>query len=372
MIAIDQTLHANQLNFSGGPGALPQAVLDEVQQSIQCVPETGLSILGISHRSDWFEQVVFELERNVLSLMGLGSDYKVLLLQGGATQQFTMVPMNFLGRHDGAHADYLDTGYWSAKALPDARIQGDIRVAWSGRSENYARLPEDHELLLSPSASYLHYCSNETVEGLQFNRVIGLPGVRRVCDMSSDFLSRPGQYDQFDLMYAHAQKNLGPSGVTLVVIKRELLEQVPKGLPSFLDYREQARANSILNTPPVFAIYVVLLATQWIRQTIGGLDAMGEINQSKAACLYRVIDQSDGFYRCRVAHDDRSIMNVAFSLPDPGLQAHFLAESALLGFSGLAGHRSVGGLRASLYNGLELAAAEHLAEFMSDFAQRNG
>lgn len=372
MFVMDQQLHANQLNFSGGPGALPQLVLDEVQQSIQCVPETGLSILGISHRSDWFEQVVFELERNVLALLGLGNDYKVLLLQGGATQQFTMVPMNFLGQHAGAHADYLDTGYWSAKALPDARTQGDVRVAWSGKSESYGRLPSDNELELSSTASYIHYCSNETVEGLQFNRVVGLPGVRRVCDMSSDFLSRPGQYDQFDLIYAHAQKNLGPSGVTVVVIKRDLLDQVPQGLPSFLDYRAQSKANSILNTPPVFAIYVVLLATRWIRESIGGLGEMGAINRAKATCLYEAIDASDGFYTCRAARNDRSIMNVAFTLPNPGLQTRFLAESALLGFSGLAGHRSVGGLRASLYNGLELAAAEQLAEFMREFSRRNG
>jgi phosphoserine aminotransferase len=356
----------NAMNFSGGPGALPESVLREVQQAIMEVPEVGLSVLGISHRSDWFAGVVEELETNIRRLLGVGNDYHVLLLQGGATQQFSMVPMSLLPP-DGAPADYLHTGYWSGKVLPSARREGPIRVAWSGEPDGFRHLPSDEELALNADAPYLHYVSNETVEGLQFHRLLGHDHVLRICDMSSDFLSRPVEAQRFGLIYAHAQKNVGPAGVTVVVVRDDLLEDAPQDLPDFLDYRSQARAHSILNTPPVFAIYVVLLVTRWLMQEVGGLAAMAAINQQKAARLYEVLDESHGFYSGRAAKQDRSLMNVAFNLPDQALEQRFLAEAQAAGFSGLKGHRAVGGMRASIYNAVTLEAVEQLADFMDRF-----
>lgn len=364
----------NRLNFSGGPGALPETVLQQLQQAIIAVPEVGLSVLGISHRSDWFAAVVAELESNTRRLLGVGENYHVLLLQGGATQQFSMVPMTLLRgtRHP---ADYLHTGYWSGKSLPEARRQGPIRVVWSGEAEGFRRLPTDDELDFAAEAPYLHYVANETVEGLQFHRVLGRDDVPRVCDMSSDFLSRPIPAGRFALIYAHAQKNIGPAGVTMVLIRDELLaraadDAVHDDLPGFLDYRVHAATHSNYNTPPVFAIYTVLLVTRWLLGEIGGLAAMEVINRNKAERLYRVVDGSDGFYRGHAAPADRSLMNVAFRLATPELEQRFLAESQAAGFSGLAGHRSLDGLRASIYNGLTLAAVDKLADFMEDFRRR--
>jgi phosphoserine aminotransferase len=360
----------NQLNFSGGPGVLPESVLQQVQQSIHAVPEVGLSILGISHRSDWFLSVVNELQANIRQLLGLPQNYHVLFLQGGATQQFSMVPMTLLHGKTQA-AEYLHTGYWSSKVLPEARREGPIRVVWSGESCAFNRLPQDEELRFSPDAPYLHYVSNETVEGLQFHRVLGRDDVPRVCDMSSDFLSKPEDFSRFSMIYAHAQKNIGPSGVTVVVVKDELLRDVPNNLPGFLDYRTQIAANSIYNTPPVFSIYVVLLVTRWLRDEIGGLAAMDKINTKKANLLYQLIDRSDGFFHARANPADRSKMNATFTLPTPQLEKQFLASASEAGFSGLNGHRSVGGIRASLYNGLQLAAVEKLVGFMDDFRKRH-
>lgn len=367
--------HANNaLNFSGGPGVLPAPVLEQVREAILAVPGVGLSILGISHRSAWFAEVVHELENNIRVLLGLPDDYHVLCLQGGATQQFSMFPMALL-RHRTHAADYLHTGYWSGKALPEAAKEGPIRVVWSGESGGFHRLPSDNELSFNPEAPYLHYVSNETVEGLQFHRPLGLDSVPRICDMSSDFLSAPGDYTQFSAIYAHAQKNIGPAGVTLVVIKDRLLDQIPADLgdriPGFLDYRRQIAAHSILNTPPVFAIYVVLLVTRWLRDEIGGLGNMDQLNRRKAAVLYERLDQSEGYYQGHAQPADRSRMNVAFRLANRELESHFLTSAQQAGFSGLEGHRSLGGLRASLYNGLQLPAVEKLADFMEDFRRKN-
>ena len=356
----------NALNFSGGPGALAQSVLQQVQEAIQEAPGAGLSILGVSHRSDWFAAVVAEAEANVRMLLGLPADYRILFLQGGATQQFSMVPMSLLSGSTRA-ADYLHTGYWSGKALPEARREGPVRTVWSGVDCGFARLPTDAELDFAADAPYLHYVSNETVEGLQFDRVLGRDDVPRICDMSSDFLSAPGDYERFALIYAHAQKNLGPAGVTVVAVKEALMAGMQRDLPGFLDYRAQADAHSIYNTPPVFAIYVVMLVTRWLREDIGGLAAMDAINRKKAALLYRALDDSDGFYRGRAARADRSRMNVAFNLPDAATERAFLQQAEAAGFSGLAGHRSVGGVRASLYNGLEIDAVAKLVEFMEGF-----
>lgn len=359
----------NHLNFSGGPGALPEQVLQQVQQAIQEVPEVGLSILGISHRSDWFAAVVTELEQNIRALLGLTDDYHVLFLQGGATQQFSMIPMTLL--HNAKQpAEYLHTGYWSGKVLPEAEKEGPIKVLWSGSDSGFSRLPTDQELSFTTDAPYLHYISNETVEGLQFKRILGRDDVTRVCDMSSDFLSMPCDANRFGLIYAHAQKNIGPAGVTVVIVHKSLLQDVPDGLPGFLDYRNHVNAHSIYNTPPVFAIYVVLLVTRWLRDEIGGLEQMGQLNQQKAALLYQVLDSSDGFYRGRADKADRSLMNVVFNLSDAEMEQQFLQAAAAVGLSGLAGHRSVGGIRASLYNAVTLSAVETLAQFMVDFQNR--
>uniref|UniRef100_Q47HE1 Phosphoserine aminotransferase n=1 Tax=Dechloromonas aromatica (strain RCB) TaxID=159087 RepID=Q47HE1_DECAR len=356
----------NGLNFSGGPGVLPESVLQQVQDSILAVPEVGLSILGISHRSDWFATVVAELEDNVRQLLKLPKNYHVLFLQGGATQQFSMLPMALLAGKTHP-AEYLHTGYWSGKALPEARREGPVRVVWSGESCGFGRLPADEELDFHADAPYIHYVSNETVEGLQFHRVLGRDDVPRICDMSSDFLSAPGDFERFSMIYAHAQKNIGPAGVTVVVVKDELLKDAPDNLPGFLDYRTQIEAHSIYNTPPVFSIYVVLLVTRWLRDQIGGLAAMDAINTRKAETLYQALDESNAFYAGKAARADRSKMNVSFNLPTPALEAEFIASALAAGFSGLAGHRSIGGIRASLYNGLELSAVEKLADFMANF-----
>ena len=360
----------NSLNFSGGPGALPECVLAQVQESIAAVPEVGLSILGISHRSDWFDSVITELEHNIRGLLGLPSDYHVLLMQGGGTQQFSMVPMTLL-RGKAQAADYLHTGYWSGKAIDEARREGPVRVLWSGEGDAFRRLPEDGELPFSPDAPYLHYVSNETVEGLQFQRTLGRDDVPRVCDMSSDFLSVPCEAERFSLIYAHAQKNIGPAGVTVVLIRDELLRDLPDDFPSCLDYRKQAAAHSNYNTPPVFAIYVVLLVTRWLMREIGGVPRMAQLNRAKAALLYDLLDGSDGFYRGWAAPHDRSLMNVSFNLSSPEAERKFLDEALAAGFWGLAGHRSVGGVRASLYNAVTLPAVEKLAGFMDDYRRRH-
>jgi phosphoserine aminotransferase len=360
----------NQLNFSGGPGALPASVLIDIQQAIMEVPGTRLSLLGISHRSDWFSSVVRELEDNVRNLLGLKSNFHILMLQGGATQQFSMVPMTLL-RGKSHPAEYVQTGYWSSKPIDEARREGPVRVLWSGQDSGFNRLPSDNELAFSENASYLHYVSNETVEGLQFHRVLGRDDVPRVCDMSSDFLSRPCEAERFSIIYAHAQKNIGPAGVTMVLIRDDILETANSDLPDFLNYRTQINAHSNFNTPPVFSIYVTLLVTRWLLHEIGGLERMDSINQQKAAKIYQYLDESGGFFQGRANPNDRSLMNAVFELPSPDLETKFLAESSHAGFSGLAGHRAIGGIRASIYNALSLSAVDRLLNFMADFQRRN-
>lgn len=356
----------NSLNFSGGPGALPENVLSQLSEEIIKVPGLGISVLGISHRSEWFAEVISELEDNIRALLGLNDKYHVLMLQGGATQQFSMVPMTLL-RGKSTAAEYIQTGYWSGKAIPEAKLEGPIRIVWSGESTSFKRLPTDDELYFSPDAPYMHYISNETVEGLQFQRVLGRDDTPRICDMSSDFLSKPCEFERFSLIYAHAQKNIGPAGITVVVVRDDLIEHSSGELPSFLDYKTQAKAHSNFNTPPVFAIYAVLLVTRWLLNDIGGLKYMDQINRRKAELIYGLIDESDGFYQGRANTADRSLMNVVFKLPKPELERRFITESQAAGFSGLSGHRAIGGLRASIYNAVTIAAVEELVNFMDVF-----
>jgi phosphoserine aminotransferase len=367
--AMEAAMLRNARNFSGGPGALPESVLRQLHEAIICVPEVGLSVLGISHRSDWFAAVVAEAEYNMRSLLGVDETFHVLFLQGGATQQFHTIPMAFL-REGGAPAEYLHTGYWSGKSL-DAAAGRRGRVAWSGKEGGFKRLPEVRELALSAEAPYFHYVSNETVEGLQFHDVMGRDDVPRICDMSSDFLSRPFDAGRYAVIYAHAQKNLGPAGVTIVMVRDDVAQGIAEDLPSFLDYRTHIAAHSIYNTPPVFAIYAVLLVTRWLLHEVGGLDRMAGINRRKAGLLYEALDSSDGFYRGHADPAHRSTMNVAFNLASIELEKRFLQDSADAGFSGLGGHRAIGGIRASLYNGVTPQAVEALVGFMQDFRERH-
>lgn len=360
----------NHLNFSGGPGALPESVLNATQGAIMNVPEVGLSLLGISHRSDWLRNVLDETEDNLRNLLSIPKNYHVLFLQGGSSLQFSMIPMNFL-RGNRKIAEYIVSGYWSIKSVPEARKEGQMQVVWDGRDSGYKRLPNAEELVLSSDAAYLHYISNETVEGLQFSYLPSKSNVPIICDMSSDFLSQPIPIEPYALIYAHAQKNLGPAGVTVVLIRDDLVEKIPPGLHTMLDYRTHIKSKSIYNTPPVFALYVIMLVTRWLRKDIGGLAAMAEINQSKAATLYKVIDSSE-FYRGHAVRENRSLMNVAFRLADPDLEPFFLKTAVENGFYGLDGHRSIGGLRASLYNAVTQSGVEALAAFMLDFQQRYG
>jgi phosphoserine aminotransferase len=357
------------LNFSGGPGALPEQVLLEAREAIVRAPGTHQSILGISHRSDWFKNILQESEDGFRALLNIPSNYHILQLQGGSTLQFSMIPILLLRGKQKA-AEYLRTGYWSAKSIPDARREGQVRVLFDGESSQFTRLPHEAELSYGPEAAYFHYVSNETVEGLQFHHMPGLNSVPRICDMSSDFLSRPFDIRDYSLVYAHAQKNLGPSGLTLVILKDDLLKDAPDNVHSMLNYKNHVEMRSIYNTPPVFAIYVTLLVTRWLRNTIGGLEKMAAINERKATALYDLIDSHPGFFENPVAKKDRSLMNVAFRLPSLKLEQTFLSEASHAGFYGLEGHRSRGGLRASLYNAVTEEDVSQLLEFMAGFHSR--
>ncbi len=359
-------------NFSAGPGALPEPVLRSAREAMEEVPGVGLPVLGISHRSRWFREVLDEAEEHLRVLLGLPDNYRVLFLQGGSTQQFSQIPMTLL-RGAARPAEYLHTGYWSGKSIPEARREGPVRVLWSGEAEGFRRLPADEELGLSADATYFHYISNETVEGLQFHRLPGRDDVSRICDMSSDLLWSPVEIRRFALIYAHAQKNLGPSGVTVVLARDDLVEATPRDLPSALDYRLHAEARSIYNTPPVFAIYVTMLVLRWLRRDVGGLAAMRAINERKADRLYGVLDELGDFYRGRAARADRSRMNIVFELSEPGLLPRFLGEAEASGFHGLEGHRTLPNtVRASIYNAVTEDSVADLAAFLRDFAARLG
>lgn len=360
-----------QHNFSGGPGALPQPVLRKLSEAIMDLDGTGISVLGTSHRSDWFRDVVAEAEQVLRQLVGIPPEYQILFLQGGASLQFSMVPMTLL-RKAKKSADYLETGYWSAKAIPEARREGKIRVVWSGGREGFSRLPGRNEVRFSEDAAYLHYVSNETVEGLQFHWLPGLSEVPRICDMSSDFMSRPVNIADYKMIYAHAQKNIGPAGVTVVIIHTDIVEHCSDDVPSVLNYRKNVESRSVYNTPPVFGIYAVLLVLRWLRDEMGGLERMDLVNRAKAATLYAALEKEAGFYRTHADASDRSLMNVPFWLPTPELDLVFIAEAEKAGLHGLKGHRSIGGIRASIYNAVSPQAVEVLCGFMDWFRARHG
>lgn len=360
--------HRNVHNFSGGPGALPQAVLDQLQEAVQCVPEVGLSILGISHRSAWFRAVVDESEQHIRDLLGLSADWHVLFLQGGSSLQFSMIPMN-LGCTPQTPVDWVRSGYWSNKAAQEAGAVCEVRTAWDGAPEGFSRAPAWNEIQRTPGAAFLHMVSNETVEGVQLASMPPREDGVVVCDMSSDFLARPVNLDGLDLVYAHAQKNLGPAGVTIVLLRDRLLSRIPRGLPPMLDYRTHIEARSIYNTPPVMAIYTMLLVLRWLRDEVGGLDRMAAINAAKAAAVYAALDARTDLYATHTSEQSRSMMNVAFRLRDPSGEDAFKAALDEAGFAGLDGHRSLGGFRASLYNAVSLDATRHLANMIAGFSR---
>ncbi|MGN6667480.1 MAG: 3-phosphoserine/phosphohydroxythreonine transaminase [Trinickia sp.] len=358
-----------QYNFSGGPGALPLPVLEQAQEAIKDIPEVGLSVMGISHRSQWFRDVVDECEANIRDLLEVPPGYQVLFLQGGSTLQFAMLAMNFCEIGNAPPA-YVLSGYWSRKSVQDSGIADRLSIVWDGESDGFRRAPKAHELEVRPGAAYLHYVSNETVEGIRISDDLSYGDTPIFCDMSSDFMSRPVDVARYAMIYAHAQKNLGPAGVTIVIVRDDLIERAPTGLATILDYRAHISARSIYNTPPVFSIYIVMLVTRWIRETYGDLAQLDVSNRQKANMLYRVLDASPGFYLPHAERDSRSLMNVAFNCRTPQLTEQFLKEALAAGLHGLGGHRSLGGVRASLYNAVTEHETGVLAQFMESFQDR--
>ncbi len=364
------TLARRVHNFGAGPAALPLPVLERVKAELLDYAGSGMSVMELSHRSAHFERIVQEAEASLRALTGFGAEHAVLFLQGGASLQFAMLPLNL--RPAGASADYAVSGHWSKAALAEAQKQGRARSAGSSEATSFDRVPEPGQLDLDAAAAYLHYTSNNTIYGTQWSAAPEPPaGVPLVCDASSDALSRPFDAARTAVFYAGAQKNLGPSGVTLVVVRHDLLARVPAGLPALLDYRLLAEHKSLYNTPPTFAIYVLGLVLQWLAAA-GGLAAAGERNRAKAALVYAAIDGSGGFYRGHAQPASRSLMNVTFRLHDEAAEKEFLKQAEAEGFSGLKGHRSVGGMRASLYNAVPHESAAALASFMGEFRRHRG
>lgn len=355
-------------NFNAGPAALPLPVLEEIQSELLDYKGSGISILEVSHRSKWFDDVINQAVERTKRLLGLGDDFHVLFIQGGASLQFCMIPMN-LGLK-GRPVDYINTGTWSTKAIKEAEIQGkDVRVIASSEDKGFSYIPDG--FTVDKDASYLHFTSNNTIKGTQWARFPEAEGVPLVCDMSSDIMSRPFDAAPFGLIYAGAQKNIGPSGSALVIIRGDMLERTPHNLPTMLKYATFADKNSMFNTPACVVIYTINLVLKWLEETIGGLEKMAEINQKKGSIIYDFIDQS-GFYQGTAARESRSLMNVTFRLPSEDLEKKFVREALKEGLGGLKGHRSVGGCRASIYNASGVEAVKALVEFMKEFERKEG
>ena len=351
-------------NFSSGPSMLPVEVLERARDEMMSLGGIGMGVMEISHRSKEFESVLSKAESGIRELLAVPSNYRVLFIQGGASLQFAMIPMNFLP--PGKSADYITTGSWSKKAVQEARKFGSVNEVFSDEANWFKRAPEQSELGFSEGAAYIHYCSNETIHGVEYKYDLDGKGAHVVCDASSNILSKPIDVSRYSLIYAGAQKNMGPSGVAVVIVREDMLEAVPAGLPSVLDYRQFADNRSMPNTPNTWGIYMIGLVCDWLTAQ-GGVAGISEINKKKAALLYGAIDSSDGFYVGHADRDCRSNMNVTFRLPTEELERDFVKASEAEGFSGLAGHRSVGGIRASIYNAFPVEGVEALVEFMKAF-----
>lgn len=355
-------------NFNAGPAGLPLEVMQQAQAELLDYKGTGMSIIEMSHRSKEFEAMINEAEADLRELLGVPANYKVIFMQGGASLQFAMIPMNL--RAAGASADYIVTGAWSKKAVQEAQKLGAVHVAADMKASNYNAVPE--KLDLDPKAAYLYYCSNETIHGVEFFKEPVPPaGVELICDTSSDFMSRPVDVSKYAYLYAGAQKNVGPAGVVVGILREDMLERVPENLPVMLDYKVQATEKSLYNTPPCFSIYMVGLVMKWIKKN-GGLAGIEARNTAKADLLYSAIDASGGFYKGHAQPESRSRMNVTFRLPNEELEDTFAKEAKKLNMIGLKGHRSVGGMRASIYNAVELSDVEVLVQFMQEFQRKNG
>ena len=359
---------ARIFNFSAGPAVMPEAVLAQARDEMLDWHGSGMSIMEMSHRGKEFISVASAAEADLRALLAIPDNYKVLFLQGGAQAQFALVPMNLLGTKKGA--DYIDTGQWSKKAVQEAKRYCTPNVAASSEGQRYTCIPERSQWRLDPDAAYVHYTSNETIGGVEFHWVPDTGNVPLVCDMSSDILSRPLDISKFGLIYAGAQKNIGPAGLTLVIVRDDLLGRAMPITPGVFDYKAQAEAESMLNTPATFGIYLAGLTFKWLAAQ-GGLAAMEKRNIEKAGMVYELLDQTE-FYRCPVRREDRSRMNIAFTLRDAKLDEAFLKEAKAQGLSELKGHRSVGGMRASIYNAMPVAGVKALVDFMRDFEKRHG
>ena len=355
-------------NFSAGPAVLPLSVLEQAQRELVALPGVGMSILEVSHRSKVFEDVLFRAEADIRQLASVPANYKVLFLQGGASLQFSMVPMNLLAPDQ--TADYLVTGVWAAKAAEEAKKIGKVHIAATTKAEQFTRVPRAEEIVLTPGAAYVHMTSNNTIYGTEWKALPEVGGVPLVSDTSSDMFSRPIDVARHALIYAGAQKNMGPAGVTVVIVRDDLLARSPASLPAMLSYATHAENGSLYNTPPVFAIYMLGLVMRWLIAQ-GGLDAMARANERKAEKLYAEIDRT-GFYRGTAQKDSRSLMNVTFRLSSEELEKQFVKEAEKSGLNGLKGHRSVGGIRASIYNAFPEEGVDALASFMKEFERRNG
>jgi phosphoserine aminotransferase len=356
-------------NFNAGPAMLPAEVLEQVQVELLDYKGSGMSIMEMSHRSKEYEAVNAQAEATFKKLLGVSEGYRVLFVQGGASTQFAVVPLNCLA--PGAGADYLMTGAWAEKAYEEASALGSARIAATTKGESYRRVPRPDEIDLSPQPAYVHLTSNETIQGIQWHTIPDVGDRPLVADMSSDILSRPLDAGRFSLIYAGAQKNLGPAGLTVVLLRESWLAKANKGVPTMLRYATHVKNNSLYNTPPTFGVYVLNLVLGWIEK-LGGLPALAQRNANKARLVYEAIDGSSGFYRGHAEPGSRSQMNVTFRLPSEALEKRFVKEAEAVGMVGLAGHRSVGGIRASIYNAVGMEACQTLASFMKDFAGRNG
>src|SRR2546421_3020681 len=355
-------------NFSAGPAVIPVPVLEQARDEMLSLPGVGMSVMEISHRSKAFDEIIQGAEAGLRKLLDIPEDYTVLFLQGGASLQFSMVPMNFLSLDSAA--DYIATGSWGKKAVKEAQKFGNVDMAANMADGGFTRVPNQDELHLNPAAAYVHMTSNETIEGVEFKSEPETGDVPLVCDASSDILSRPIPVEKYGLIYAGAQKNMGPSGVTLVIMREDLLPRGREGLATMLDYRTHAKDKSLHNTPNTWGIYIINLVCKWLKEK-GGLAAMRLENEEKAKLIYDAIDASS-FYRGHADPDSRSMMNVTFRLPSEDLEKKFANEATAAGMDGLKGHRSVGGIRASIYNAFPRAGCEALVEFMKEFERKNG
>ena len=355
-------------NFSAGPAVLPVPVLEEAQRDMLSLPGVGMSVMEISHRSKTFDEILARADSGLRELLGVPDNYQILFLQGGASLQFSMVPMNLLPKD--VSADYIITGSWGKKALKEAKRVGSTKVSATMADGGFTRVPGQDELTLDPKAAYVHFTTNETIEGVEWKHEPEVGSVPLIADASSDILSHKIPMEKYALIYAGAQKNMGPSGVTLVIIRDDLLSRIPDGLHTMLDYRTHVENKSLYNTPNTWGIYIISLICKWLSDK-GGLAAMQRENEEKASLLYEAID-STKFYRGHADPDSRSIMNITFRLPSEDLEKKFAAEATAQGLDGLKGHRSVGGIRASIYNAFPLEGVKALVSFMNDFERKNG